>query len=108
MTIEEYRNQSLAILKLPDSECWQKLLELEMEYLAEQAVPDAERAAELILEAQNRGELPELENASQAWTCELLDLSDDDNPDFRFWRCTDGNFTIDVSADDGEVNFIWG
>ncbi len=110
MTLKEYRARAAVILKLPYAECFQKISELEMEYLAQQTVPDAEKAVELIKKAKERGELPELENDVNPddWICNALDLLDSDSPDFRFWRCENGNYMIDVAADDGEVNFISG
>jgi len=110
MTLDEYRARVTELLKLPGIACWQKISELEMEYLAQQTVPDAEKAIEVIKEAKERGELPELEDDAvpDDWTCHTLDLLDNNSPDMRFWRCENGNYTIDVAAKDKEVIFISG
>jgi hypothetical protein len=109
MTVEEYRAKLAELEKssLPYLEYCAKVAELEAEYLAEQTVPDAEKAIELILEAKERGELPELEagiNLEEDWKkCEALELLDEDSPDERVWRCRVGDCEIDVCAETGEV-----
>jgi hypothetical protein len=112
MKLEEYEKR-LTELEYDRNLSWgefkQKMAELQAEYLAEQVVPDAEKAIALILEAQQRGELPELDMApvpDDDWECELLELNDNGRPDNGTWRVRNDNFWIDVTAEDGEVNLI--
>jgi hypothetical protein len=110
MKLEEYEKRltELELGNLPDFS--QKMAELQAEYLSEQVVPDAEAAIQLIREAQERGELPELDapvDLEEDWKhCELLELLDTGSPDERWWRCRLQGCEIDVSAEDGEVNLI--
>jgi hypothetical protein len=109
MKLEEYEKKltELELGNFPDFS--QKMAELQAEYLSEQAVPDTEKAIALILEAQQRGELPELDMApvpEADWECELLELNDNGRPDQATWRCTGDNFVVDVTAEDGEVNLM--
>ncbi len=110
MNLKDYRAKLTQIPELYASQYVEKAIELEMEYLSEQAVPDAETAIRLIREAQERGDLPELEDDAEPedWDCELLELLDDESPDDRIWRCENGNYMIDVVAETGEVIFISG
>lgn len=112
MKLEEYetRLKELEFGKLPWAEFKQKMAELQAEYLAEQLVPDAEKAIALILEAQQRGELPELDTpvSPDDWeNCQLLELNDNGRPDNAHWRCEIQGCTIDVHAESGEVNLMW-
>ncbi|MEG4589115.1 hypothetical protein QUA54_28445 [Microcoleus sp. MOSTC5] len=109
MELEEYEKRltELELGNLPDFS--QKMAQVQAEYLSEQAVPDAETAIRLIREAQQRGELPELDMVSVPetdWECEFLELKDNGRPDQGTWRCRNDNFVIDVAAEDGEVNLI--
>jgi len=110
MKIEEYEKRLTALqyASLPGTEFQKKMAELQAEYLSEQVVPDAESAIALILEVQQRGDLPELDIApvETDWECEFLELNNNGRPDEGTWRCTGDNFVIDVSAEDGEVNLI--
>jgi hypothetical protein len=104
--LEEYRKKLTELKKLPWSEYRQKVAELQAEYLSGQAVPDAETAIKLVFDAQQRGELPELDAPveSDDWkSCELLDLNDEESPDERWWRCRIGEAEVDVGAESGEV-----
>lgn len=106
MKLEEYRQRLLEASLLPWNEFRQKVTELQAEYLAEQVVPYAETAIKFILDAQQRGELPELDvpvNLGDWKKCELLDLNDEESPDERWWRCRIGEAEVDVSAKSGEV-----
>ena len=110
MKLEEYEKRltELEFGNLPDFS--QKMAELQAEYLAEQLVPDAEKAIALILEAKERGELPELDApvSPDEWeNCKLLELNDPGRPDNAHWRCEIQGCTIDVTAETGEVNLIW-
>jgi hypothetical protein len=112
MKLEEYekRLKELEFGKLPWAEFKQKMDELQAEYLAEQIVPDAEAAIQFIREAQERGELPELDAPVSAddWeNCQLLELNDNERPDNAHWRCEIEGCTIDVTAETGEVNLIF-
>jgi hypothetical protein len=109
MKLEEYETRLTALQFDFSSDFAQEMAKLQAEYLSEQAVPDEEKAIALILEAQQRGELPELEMAPVPyadWECEFLELNDDGRPDQGTWRCRNDNFVVDVAAEDGEVNLV--
>jgi|SRR4028118_439663 hypothetical protein len=111
MKLEEYEKRLMVLeyANLPGTEFEQKMAELQAEYLSEQMVSDAEKAIVLILEAQQRGELPELNMVpvpEADWECEFLDLNDNGRPDNGTWRCCNNNFVVDVTAEDGEVNLM--
>ena|SRR6476661_3264261 len=109
MKLEEYEKRltELQFGNLLDFS--EKMAELQAEYLAEQIVPDAEAAIQFIREAQERGQLPELDAPVSAddWkNCTLLELNDAGRPDNAHWRCEIEGCTIDVTAETGEVNLI--
>jgi hypothetical protein len=112
MKIGDYERRLTALQydrSLSCGEFEKKMAELQAEYLSEQVVPDAEKAIALILEAQQRGELSELDMVSVPdtdWECEFLELNDNGRPDQGTWRCRNDNFVVDVAAEDGEVNLI--
>jgi len=112
MKLEDYEKRLTALqydTSLSCGEFEQKMAELQAEYLAEQPVPNAEKAIALILEAQQRGELPELDMVpvpESDWESEFLELNDNGRPDNGTWRCRNDNFVIDMAAEDGEVNLI--
>jgi hypothetical protein len=111
MKLEDYEKRLTALEygNLPGRQFEEKMAELQSEYLSEQAVPDGEKAITLILEAQQRGELPELDMVpvpESDWECEFLELNDNGRPDNGTWRCRNDNFVVDVAAEDGEVNLI--
>ncbi|MEG4396717.1 hypothetical protein [Microcoleus sp. BROC3] len=108
MKLEEYQKRLIEAGVLPWNEYNQKRAELQAEYLAGQVVADAETAIKFISDAQQRGELPELDtpvNLEADWrNCELLELNDEESPDKRWWRCQIGSaVVVDVSAENGEV-----
>ncbi len=113
MKFEEYKRQLKSLQydrSLICGEFFEKMAELQAEYLAEQVVATPEKAIALILEARQRGELPELDMVPVPeidWECELLELNDNGKPDNATWRCRNDNFVIDVAAEDGEVNLIF-
>jgi hypothetical protein len=101
MKLEEYEKRltELELGNLPWAEFKQKMAELQSEYLAEQVVPDAKTAIRLIREAQERGELPELDApvSLDDWeSCELLELNDNGRPDEGHWGCQVGECVVDV------------
>lgn len=110
MNLEEYRERFRELKSVPTTltEYRQKIADLMAEYLSEQAVPDAETAAKLICEAQERGELPELKDPTnpENWSCELREVFEDESPDKRQWRCRTGWYFFDVQAEDGAITFI--
>lgn len=108
MKLEEYetRLEKLERENLPWTEFKQKMAELQAEYLVGQLVPDAEKAIALILEAQQRGELPEIDTLvglDDGKNCQLLELNDNGRPDEQCWRCRVVGAEVDVMAESGEV-----
>ena len=109
MRLEEFEKRLTALQHDFSTDFAQEMAKLQAEYLSEQTVPDAETAIQLIAEAQKRGELPELDvpvDLDDWKNCRLLELNDDGRPDNGTWRCEVQGCTIDVTAEDGEVNLI--
>lgn len=97
MKLEIYLKKLSELEKLPWTEYRQRAAELQAEYLSGQAIPDAASAIEAIIK-----QLPEMPAPTEK-ECELLELTDEDSPDERWWRCRVGAAIIDVSAESGEV-----
>lgn len=110
MNLEEYQARLQEIKAVPTAllEYRQKVAEFQAEYLAEQAVPNAEVAAKFICDAQERGELPELESPTspEKWSCELKTVFEDESPHKRWWRCQAGWCILDVCTENGELALV--
>lgn len=102
MKLETYLKRLDEYGRLRSREYSQKVAELQAEFLSEQAIPDAQTAAEIITK-----QLPDIAHPHPLEKdCELLELLDINAPNERWWRCQCGNAIVNISAETGEVCMI--